>query len=102
MPQVYFDFIRPLQKLYWYLFRPYRPGVKTFVFHNGNVLLVRIEYAHKRWVLPGGVIERGEDSIQTAIREVKEETGVKKKVAAHHGLRRYRRFKVISELLKGS
>lgn len=28
--------------------------------------------------------------------------GVKKKVAAHHGLRRDRRFKVISELLKGS
>ena len=28
--------------------------------------------------------------------------GVKKKVAAHHGLRKDRRFKVISELLKGS
>jgi hypothetical protein len=28
--------------------------------------------------------------------------GVKKKVAAHHGLRKDRRFKVISELLKGN
>ena len=28
--------------------------------------------------------------------------GLKKKVAAHHGLRRDRRFKIISELLKGS
>jgi ADP-ribose pyrophosphatase YjhB (NUDIX family) len=76
MPQIYFDVIRPFQKLYWYLFRPYRPGVKTLVFYEGKLLLVRIGYLHKKWVLPGGGIDRGEEPSDAARREVREESGV--------------------------
>lgn len=76
LPQIYYDGIRPFQKLYWYLFRPYRPGVKTFVFHEGKILLVRIGYLHKKWVLPGGGIDRGEEASAAAVREVKEESGL--------------------------
>lgn len=39
-------------------------------------LLVRAKEAPHEWVLPKGHIERGEDMKQTAVREVREETGV--------------------------
>jgi len=37
---------------------------------------------YHKWVLPKGIIEKGEKSEQTAVREVKEETGVKAKIIA--------------------
>lgn len=75
-PQIFFDCVRPLQKWYWYLFRPYRPGAKTLIFHEGKILLVRLGYSHKKWVFPGGGLKRGEQPRDAAIREVKEETGI--------------------------
>lgn len=33
-------------------------------------------YAHKKWQLPGGMVEFGEDPANTATREIKEETGI--------------------------
>ena len=74
--EVFYTCARPMQKVYWYLFRPYRPGAKTFIFFEGKLLLVRIGYAHKKWVLPGGGIERGEEPKDAALREAKEESGV--------------------------
>jgi ADP-ribose pyrophosphatase YjhB (NUDIX family) len=65
-----------LMRIYWWLFRPYRPGVKTFVWHEGKLLLVRLGYSHKKWVLPGGGIDRGEGPSEAAVREVKEESGL--------------------------
>ena len=75
-PQLLYDCVRPFQKCYWFVFRPYRPGAKTFVFYQGKLLLVRLGYSHKCWGLPGGGIERGEEPVQAAIREVYEEAGV--------------------------
>lgn len=68
---------------------------ETYIIHNGKVLM------HKRadnkekfpgfWIGPGGHVDEGEDVLSTAIREVKEETGVdvsekdiKLKVLAFH------------------
>lgn len=74
--EVFYACARPMQKAYWWLFRPYRPGAKTFIFYQNKLLLVRIGYAHKKWVLPGGGIEQGEESGETAIRETREESGL--------------------------
>jgi ADP-ribose pyrophosphatase YjhB (NUDIX family) len=74
--QGWYDAIRPLQKCYWFLFRPYRPGVKTFIFCKGNILLVQIGYSHKSWVIPGGGIDRREQPVAAARREAEEETGI--------------------------
>jgi len=74
--KVFYFCAQPMQKTYWYIFRPYRPGAKTFIFYHDKLLLVRIGYAHKKWVLPGGGIERWEESAQAAVREAKEESGV--------------------------
>lgn len=43
---------------------------------EGKILLVRQNYGPQYWSLPGGVMEPGESIDQTAIREVREETGL--------------------------
>ena len=56
--------------------KPKTRGVKAVVTHSNQFLLVRIGYAHKRWTLPGGQVERNEDFKTAAMRELREETGV--------------------------
>ena len=43
---------------------------------QGDVLLVRHTYGRTNWELPGGIAESNESPMQTAIREVREETGL--------------------------
>lgn len=43
---------------------------------DGRVLLVRHTYGRLNWELPGGAAEPGESPDETAIREVREETGL--------------------------
>ncbi|MDF2612604.1 MAG: ndx1 [Clostridia bacterium] len=48
------------------------------VIHKGKMLLLYKDYKQKYvgWVLPKGTVESGENHQMTALREVKEETGV--------------------------
>jgi ADP-ribose pyrophosphatase YjhB (NUDIX family) len=45
------------------------------VIQDGQVLLIRGE-RYGTWLLPGGLVERGESPAQAAVREVREETGL--------------------------
>jgi 8-oxo-dGTP pyrophosphatase MutT (NUDIX family) len=49
---------------------------------RGRVLLVRHTYGRLNWELPGGAAEPNESIVQTALREVQEETGLQ--VTARH------------------
>lgn len=45
---------------------------------NGKIQFLLIQDAKDRWTIPKGHIEEGEDSKTTAVREIGEETGLKK------------------------
>jgi 8-oxo-dGTP diphosphatase len=57
--------------------RPRLIGAAAAVFDEaGRVLLVRHTYGRFNWELPGGASEPGETFAETALRELKEETGL--------------------------
>ena len=61
------------------------------VIFRGKVLLLCKAYKNKYegWVLPKGTVEKGEEHNQTALREVKEETGVSASIIKYVGKSNY-------------
>jgi 8-oxo-dGTP pyrophosphatase MutT (NUDIX family) len=61
--------------LWWRLTRPHRQGAAVAVVHAGRLLVVRPTY-RAAWVLPGGLVDRGESPAEAARRELHEEAGI--------------------------
>jgi len=61
------------------------------VIFRGKILLLYKNYKHKYegWVLPKGTVEEGEEYADTALREVKEESGAKCKIVKYVGKSHY-------------
>lgn len=75
--QSFYKIYNIFKKQYWKLYKPQTSGVKIMVFNSqGEILLVRIGYMHKLWVIPGGKLDRGEEPADAALRELQEEIGV--------------------------
>ena len=57
------------------------------VIYRGKILALYKSYKNRYegWVLPKGTVEPGETHIQTALREVREEDGVRAKVVKYIG-----------------
>jgi len=52
--------------------------MKALIVRDGKFLALELEVGRKKvWDLPGGKVEHGEEPMQTLIREVWEETGLK-------------------------
>lgn len=63
-------------KIYCFIFRPVRMGVRVLMFKDNSVWMVRHTYI-PGWHLPGGGIKRNETIEQAARREMFEETGAR-------------------------
>lgn len=64
-------------RVYWFVARPRKHGVKCVITRGDEVLLVRHTYGDRRaWDLPGGSIKRGEEPLVAARRETLEEVGL--------------------------
>lgn len=61
-------------KLYCFLFRPIRMGVRIMMVRDNKVWLVKHTYL-PGWFLPGGGLKKWESLDQAARREAREETG---------------------------
>jgi dihydroneopterin aldolase len=55
----------------------YVGAAAVIVDSEGRVLLVRHTYGRLNWELPGGLSEPGESFVETALRELREETGLR-------------------------
>jgi len=65
------------------LYARYRLGAAAVIVNGqGEVLLVQHNYARQDWTLPGGAADPRESITETALREVREETGLE--VVAEH------------------
>lgn len=71
--------IFPFVKIYWKVYKPSTRGVKIIIEHNGQFLLIRNSYGYRRWTFPGGGINKKEELLDAARREVQEEVGLQLK-----------------------
>jgi 8-oxo-dGTP pyrophosphatase MutT (NUDIX family) len=65
-----------LMRAWWVLRRPRSRGVRCVLRHGEAFVLVRHTYGDERWMLPGGRVHRGEDPLEAARREMRQELGV--------------------------
>ena len=61
------------------------------VIYRGKILLLYKNYKNRYegWVLPKGTVEKGEEFHETALREVREESGVKATIIKYVGKSNY-------------
>jgi len=64
-----------LVRLLWAILRPTTHGALVVVWRNGSLLLVRNSYV-SYYSPPGGYVRGGETTVQAAVRELREETGL--------------------------
>ena len=83
--KIFWFFAKPIRRVYRFIVRPSGRAVKILITHEGRILLVRPNYAHRLWTVPGGSVERGETYKQAAHREIMEEVGLKVGTLAYLG-----------------
>lgn len=76
LKRLFYKFVTPIRKLYWFVVRPKTYGVKVLIEHNGKFVMIRNSYGHKKWTFPGGGMNSNETPKEAAVREAFEEVGI--------------------------
>ncbi len=76
LTRLYWFFADPVRRMYRFIVRYPIRAAKCLVECDGELLLVRIDYAHKRWGVAGGAVNRDETFEDAAKRELYEEVGI--------------------------
>lgn len=71
---MYFRILYFFYKVYCFMLRPIRMGVRIMMIQDGRVWLIRHTYL-PGWFMPGGGLKKWETLEQAARREAREETG---------------------------
>jgi 8-oxo-dGTP diphosphatase len=75
-------------RMLWFVRRPETTGALVAVWHQGRVLLVKNSY-RRQLTLPGGYVRPREDRRAAAVRELREEVGIRvqprRLMHAYHG-----------------
>lgn len=71
------------------------------VIFRGKILILYKNYKNKYegWVLPKGTVEEGEEFKETALREVREESGVDASIIKYLGKSRYS-FSIVNDIVE--
>ncbi len=76
LKRMYINVVHQILKLWWFIARPESRGVKVVLKNGGDILLVRHNYGHRLWTVPGGGLKTGEDVAVGGRREIHEELGM--------------------------
>lgn len=69
--------------------KPIRKAVRCYLIKNNKIVVIKYKKGNRKegyYDIPGGKIEEGESPKQTAIREMKEETGINIKNLKYKGI----------------
>jgi 8-oxo-dGTP pyrophosphatase MutT (NUDIX family) len=73
---MYFKVLYFFYKIYCFIFRPIRMGVRVLMLQDNRVWLIRHTYL-SGWFMPGGGLKKWETLEDAVRREAREETGAK-------------------------
>lgn len=71
---MYFKVLYLIYKIYCFIFRPIRMGVRVLMLQDNRVWLIRHTYL-PGWFMPGGGLKKWETLEEAVRREAREETG---------------------------
>jgi len=74
--RIFWFFAGPIRRSFRYFFRGQGRAVKILIHRSDKILLVRPNYGHREWTIPGGAVDGNESFEHAARRETMEELGI--------------------------
>jgi 8-oxo-dGTP pyrophosphatase MutT (NUDIX family) len=98
LAQIFYKLVYKLILFVWFFYRPTVKGVYIAVWYDEKILIIKNPYK-KKFTIPCGRIKRGENLAEAAVRELKEEVGIKVYESELKFIEQYKfNYKYVSEI----